>query len=42
MEGKVYTKALGQEHSRYVQEQQQDPVATGDSLGHDLREVTVG
>ena len=42
MEGKACAKALGQEHTRYVQEQQEGPVATGESLGHDLREVTVG
>jgi len=42
MEGKACAKAPGQEHTRYVQEQQEGPVATGDSLGHDLREVTEG
>ena len=42
MEGEVCAKALGQEHTRNVQEQQEGPVATGDSLGHDLREGTEG
>lgn len=42
MEGKAYAKALGQEHTSYVQERQEGSVVTGDSLGHDLREVTVG
>ena len=41
-EGKACAKALGQENTRYVQEQQEGPVATGDSLEHDLREVTEG
>ena len=33
-------KGPRQEYTRCAQEQQEGPVATADSLGHDLREVT--